>query len=90
MEGRLGEHLEDKLFFHYPHLDNTAKDYNWIAALVVIPFVVVMMVVVVMVALFVKVYHIIVSHPANNMPSVSMDNPGVRYELHIYSSLLDC
>ena len=49
MEGRLGEYLEDKLFFHYPHLVNTAKNYSWIAAPVIIPFMVVMVVVVVVV-----------------------------------------
>ena len=52
MEGRLGEHLEDKLFFHYPHLDNTAKDYSWIAAPVVISFMVMMVIAVVVI-----VYH---------------------------------
>ena len=46
MEERLGKYLEDKLFFHYPHLDNTAKDCSWIAAPVVIPFMVVVVVVV--------------------------------------------
>ena len=72
MEGRLGEHLEDKLFFHYPHLDNTAKDYSWIAASVVIPFMVVVLVVVV-IAVVVKVYcH---RHPqpsVKDIPSVDM------------------
>ena len=56
MEGRLEEHLEDKLFFHYPHLDNSAKDYSWIAALVVFYFMVVVVVVVVVIAVVVKAY----------------------------------
>ena len=84
MEGRLGEHLEDKLFFHYPHLDNTAKDYSWIAAPVVIPFMVVVVVVVV-IAVVVKAYgHRHPQPPANkDLPSVSMDKPDVKYVLTI-------
>ena len=75
MEGRLGEHLEDKLFFHYPHLDNTAKDYSWIAAPVVIPFM--MVVVVVVIAVVVKAYGHRHSQPSiKDLPSgndVSME-----------------
>ena len=80
MEGRLGEHLEDKLFFHYPHLDNTAKDYSWIAAPVVIPFMVV-----VVVAVVVKAYgHRYSQPPANeDLPSVYMDKPDVKYVLNL-------
>ena len=77
MEGRLGEHLEDKLFFHYPHLDNTAKDYSWIAAPVVIPFMVVV-VLVVGVVVVVKAYYVRLSYP------VSMD---VTYEVCVVRSL---
>ena len=83
MEGRLGEHLEDKLFFHYPHLDNTAKDYSWIAAPVVIPFMVVVVVVVVVVVMVItvviKVYgHIHSQPPAKDIPC-SMEG---RNKLH--------
>ena len=82
MEGRLGEHLEDKLFFHYPHLDNTAKVYSWIAAPVIISFMVVVVVVVV-IAVVVKAYgHRYSQPPANDdLPSVSMDKPHVKYVL---------
>ena len=77
MEGRLGEHLEDKQFFHYPHLDNTAKDYSWIAAPVVFPFMGVMVVVVV--AVVVKAYgH---RHP---QPPASMDMPDLKYVLILF------
>ena len=75
MEGRLGEHLEDKLFFHYPHLDNTAKDYSWIAAPVVIPFMVVVVVVVVVVVIAVVVKAHGHRHPqpsVKDIPSVDM------------------
>ena len=73
MEGRLGEHLEDKLFFHYPHLDNTAKDYSWISAPVVISFMVVVVVVVVVITLVVKAYgHIHHKFSATEMPSVAL------------------
>ena len=74
MEGRLGEHLEDKLFFHYPHLDNTAKDYSWIAAPVVIPFMVVVVVVVVVVVIAVVVNRL----HKKDKPSDAMD---MRYVL---------
>ena len=73
--GKVKRTLEDKLFFHYPHLDNTAKDYSWIAASVVISFmvVVVVVVVVVLIAVVVKVYgH---RHPqpsVKDIPSVDM------------------
>lgn len=80
MEGRLGEHLEDKLFFHYPHLDNTAKDYSWIAAPVVISFIVgVVVVVVVVIAVVVKTSHHVI--PAIDMLSASMEKPDMRYVL---------
>ena len=83
MEGRLGEHLEDKLFFLYPHLDNTAKDYSWIAAPVVIPFMVVVVVVgVVVIAVVVKAYgHRHPQPPAKDLPSVSMNKPDLKYVL---------
>ena len=80
MEGRLGEHLEDKLFFHYPHLDNTVKDYSSIAAPVVISFMVV--VVVVVIAVVVKVYgHRHPQPPAKDMSSVAMERFDVGYVL---------
>ena len=84
MEGRLGEHLEDKLFFHYPHLDNTAKDYSWIAAPVVITFmmvvVVVVVVMVVVITLVVKAYgHRHHKFSATDMPSDTMKKRDMGY-----------
>ena len=89
MEGRLGVHLEDKQFFHYPHLDNTAKDYTWIAAPVVIPFMGVMVVVVV--AVVVKAYgHRHPKPPANkDLSSASMDMPDLKYVLILFRRGLD-
>ena len=83
MEGRLGEHLEDKLFFHYPHLDNTAKDYSWIAAPVVISFMVVVVVVVVMVVVMVRVAAVMVVIKkvyCNRKPRLSVST-SMRYVL---------
>ena len=80
MEGRLVEHLEDKLFFHYPHLDNTAKDYSWIAAPVVIPFMVV--VVVLVITLVVKAYgHRHHKCSATDMPTETMEKRDMGYAL---------
>ena len=66
--------MEDKLFFHYPHLDNTAKDYSWIAAPVVISFMVVVVVVVMVIMVMVKIcrHH---GNPHRHMPSVIVCKP---------------
>ena len=80
MEGRLGEHLEDKLFFHYPHLDNTAKNYSWIAAPVVISF---MVVVVMAIMVMVKICkHHGCSH--QHIPTVSVRKPDMGYASYAY------